>query len=248
MGQLMNIVGPLLLLGGAIFVVSKRCELLGLCGETGGSSGDTAAATDDAGVTSGGVDETASNLNEQGNWAGGSSKGCCVCEMQGDRVKCQRHGGAWFNPPAGEGGSNDQSVELSLAECNKGCGTTGSDKRTSNQQDVQEVKCPAGQVSTGGRCVTPSSNRTKGGGSSSSGSRLSPRTTTTTRSTSPRTGNLGEKGTVYVKPTPKAIGSASYLNRNPSYKPGGGSYYVTRSYFVDPYYVRPFTLYHRIAN
>jgi hypothetical protein len=248
MGQLMNIVGPLLLLGGAIFVVAKRCELLGLCGETAPDSGTT---TDDSGVTSGGVDETASNLDEQGNWAGGSTKGCCVCEMQGDRVKCSKHGGAWYNPPAGPDGSNDQSVELSLKECNKTCGSSSTSLTDREKGEVGTVRCPSGQSSVNGRCVSSSSLSKGGGSSSSGGSKQSPKP-------APKKSSVTGSGQP-IKPKP-GTGYADYFNANPKgYKPGGGTYYTYypypqqrpryyRSYFVDPYYVRPFNLYHRIAN
>ena len=121
MGQLMNIVGPLLLLGGVIFVAAKRCELLGLCGETSPDSGDL----DTTNMTG---DEILDEVNAgnitpvPGGVKTGGTKGCCTCEMQGDRVKCHRGDSQWFNPPAGPDGSNDQSIELSLKECNKGCG------------------------------------------------------------------------------------------------------------------------------
>lgn len=233
MGQLMNIVGPLLLLGGAIFVVAKRCELLGLCGDTAPDSGDT-GTTDDSGVTSGGVDETASNLDSQGNWAGGSSsKGCCVCEMQGDRVKCQRHGGAWFNPPAGPDGSNDQSVELSLKECNKGCGSNITSPTDREKNEVQGVRCASGYSSVNGKCVKLGSNRTKGGAvGTSSSSRISP--------AKPRSSGSSGGGGAGAGAGVRA-GASFY-----AYYPYPRRYY--RSYFVDPNYVRPFNLYHRIAN
>jgi hypothetical protein len=234
MGQLMGIVGPLLLLGGAIFVFSKRCELLGLCGEVGGSSGTTSTEP-----TSGGTDETASNLDENGNFDTSSGAGCCVCEMQGDRVKCQKHGGEWYNPPAGPDGSNDQSVELSLKECNKTCGSNSTSPTDREKTEQKGVVCPSGQASVNGKCVS-TSGRSKGGSSgSSSGSRMSPRTST------PKSSVTGSGQPIRPKGAAK-----TYFDANPrGYKPGGGSYYVrARSYFVDPYYVRPFTLYHRIAN
>ena len=230
MGQLMGIVGPLLLLGGAIFVAAKRCELLGICGETDGSSGifgeaSAAEETVPAEGETGGVDETASNLNEQGNWAGGSSKGCCVCQMQGDKVKCQRHGGAWFNPPAGSGGSNDQSIELSLQECNKDCGTSATPNRSEREKtEVKSVRCPSGYASVNGRCVRTSSSGSKGGGG---GTVKSP------------TSGACPKGQVRNKLTGKC---------NTPITPATARYTYYRSYFADPYNPRPFRLFHRIAN
>lgn len=241
----MNIVGPLLLLGGAIFVVSKRCELLGLCGETGGSSGIFGEAS--AEPTSGGVDETASNLNEQGNFNKNSGAGCCVCEMQGDRVKCQRHGGAWFNPPAGSGGSNDQSVELSLEECNKGCGSNASSPTDREKTEVGSVRCPTGYNSVNGKCqkITQASSGT---------GKATGQNANTAKKSTPKSSVTGSGQQIKPKP---GTSTANYFNANPKgYKPGGGTYYtyypirrpVYRSYFVDPNYVRPFNLFHRIAN
>jgi hypothetical protein len=233
MGQLMGIVGPLLLLGGAIFVVAKRCELLGLCGETSPDSGTT--TTDDSGVTSGGVDETASNLDEQGNWAGGSSsKGCCTCQMQGDRVKCRKHGGAWFNPPAVNGVSNDQSVELSLEACNSTCGSSSTSPTDREKNEVQQVKCASGYSSVNGKCVKLGSNRSKGGAvGTSSSSRMSPKPASCP-SGQVRNKLTGKCNTVITPAT------ARYTYYPYPQQP--------RSYFVDPNYVRPFNLYHRIAN
>ena len=207
----MGIVGPLLLLGGAIYVFSKRCELLGVCGDTAADSGTT--TTTDASAEP--VAATPEEVGKAANPGMSQSRGCCECKMVGDRVKCQKNGdGNWFNPPAGEGGSNDQDIGLSLIECYKGCGSSSTTKSK-----------PTGNNSN------PSANK-------------------------PKTGNLGEKGTTYAKGgskgsvvKPKAgSGAAQYFNANPKgYKPGGGTYY-TRSFFVDPNYVRPFNLYHRIAN
>lgn len=242
----MGIVGPLLLLGGAVFVVAKRCELLGMCGDSEPDSGTISGEE----VTSGGVDETTSNLDEQGNWAGGSSKGCCVCEMQGDRVKCQKHGGAWYNPPAMNGVSNDQSVELSLQACNATCGSSSTSLTDREKNEVKGVKCASGYSSVNGKCVKLGANRSKGGSAAGTGSRMSPKPSSTPRTPArrPSTGNLGESGTRYVQQPVRATGSASYLNKGSGYKPGGGTYYTYRSYFVDPYNPRPFRLYHRIAN
>lgn len=226
----MGIVGPILLLGGAIYVFSKRCELLGLCGDIGGSSGDTSSGTDVAGNT----DESASNLDANGNFDTSSGASCCHCEMQGDRVKCQKHGGAWYNPPALNGVSNDQSVELSLAACNATCGSNSTSQTDRDKNAVKGVKCAAGYSSVNGKCVKLGPNRTKGG-APSGGSRLSPK---------PAAKSTPQK----ITPKPGS-GYDTYFKANPKgYKPGGGTYYTARSYFVDPYYVRPFTLYHRIAN
>jgi hypothetical protein len=117
-----------LLVGGAYVLISseRRCEFLGLCGQdtttetTGG--GEEAAATAPAPVP---VTLPPPTLT-------GASKGCCKCEMQGSSVKCIKNNtGAWFNPPPGTGGSNDQDVQLSLDECNKGCGSSSSSSSSS---------------------------------------------------------------------------------------------------------------------
>ena len=238
----MDIVGPLLLLGGAIFVVSKRCELLGLCGETGDIVPEASAEE-----VPGNVDESASNRDENGNWAGGN-KSCCECAMQGDRVKCRRHGGEWFNPPAGPGGSNDQSVELSLEECNKGCGTTGTDPRIQERDEQKGVVCPAGYNSVNGKCVrssntTSNANRDiRQGSSSGSGKATGRGNNTPSRRTPARRPSTGIGAGVSAGARIPARRTARYTV---------ASYYTpppVRSYFVDPNYIRPFTVYHRIAN
>src|SRR5690349_4729521 len=120
MGQLMGIVGPLLLLGGAIYVFSKRCELLGVCGDT---------AADSSVVPEASAEPVAETTTPAATDGGTKTNGCCTCSDQGGTVKCHTGDGNWFNPKAGEGGSNDHSVELSLQECNKQCGSKSSSSK-----------------------------------------------------------------------------------------------------------------------
>ena len=170
--------------------------------------------------------------------------------MQGDRVKCRRHGGAWFNPPAGAGGSNDQSVELSLEECNKGCGTNATSPTDRERDEQKSVICPSGYTSVNGKCqktTTASSGTGKGSGGNSrssssrnTGSSSSRRPNSSSR-TPARRPSTGSRAGVSAGASIPARRAARYTLT---------SYYTppVRSYFVDPYYVRPFTLYHRIAN
>jgi hypothetical protein len=227
MGQLMNIVGPLLLLGGAIFVVAKRCELLGMCGETTPDSGTASEA-----VTEEVIDNPDAAANaDSGTLAGASGKtGCCECKMVGDRVKCQRHGqGEWFNPPAGEGGSNDLSVGLSLQECNKGCGSASTSKSSSGSGSTTG----AGARASGSASI-PKKPRLNASGSVGSGAGAGGTRSSSSSSSKPRTSTGGGA---------RVNAGASFYAYYPYPRP---RYY--RSYFVDPNYVRPFNLYHRIAN
>lgn len=213
----MNIVGPLLLLGGAVFVIAKRCELLGMCGETPADSGDISAEEVPAEEST-----TTSPVSDTPPSGNAKKSGCCVCQMQGDRVKCHRGDAQWFNPPAGEGGSNDQSVELSLQECNKGCG---------------------------GSSINKGSGSTTGAGARASGSASIPKKPRLSASGSVGSG-AGAGGTrkssSSSKTTTKRPPGGAVVNAGASfygyYKP------VYRSYFVDPYNPRPFRLFHRIAN
>ena len=220
----MNIVGPLLLLGGAIFVVSKRCELLGICGDVFADSGDT--SIDDF-VTDDSSSDDSSSSDSSGTGASGTTdvkrSGCCTCGMQGDRVKCHRGDGAWFNPPAGSGGSNDQDVDLSLEECKKGCsGSSSSSSGSSSSKSSTGARANVrGNASVSTPRLQASGNARAGAGAG--GSRTPSRSSTTTKRPS-----SARPGGAVVK--------------------AGASFYGYRSYFVDPYYVRPFTLYHRIAN
>jgi hypothetical protein len=222
MGQLMGIVGPILLLGGAIYVFSKRCELLGICGSTPADSGvipEASAATEEV--------VTDTNTPVTPDTTSASKAGCCECGMQGDRVKCRQNGGAWFNPPAGEGGSNDQSVALSLQECLKSCsGGSGTGSSSSSKNSTTAKTGSQGNPGSTTKGVQNKNNSVTG-----SGQKINPPAKTSSGAPNPY---------------------KSYVNANPKgYKPGGGTYYTTqqrRSYFVDPNYVRPFTLYHRIGN
>ena len=234
MSGILNTLLTVGLLVGAVIAFQHRCDWFQFCGQDLFAPASAAEAVPVDEVipeegTTGGTDETSSNLNSQGNWAGGSSKGCCVCQMQGDRVKCQRHGGQWFNPPAGSGGSNDQSIELSLEECNKGCGSTGTSPTDREKNEVKAVKCAAGYSSVNGKCVKLGANRTKGGGDSGGGggSRMSPRPATTTR-----TSSTPQK----ISPKP-GTSTPRYFNANPKgYKPGGGTYYASQTFYA----IRPF--------
>ena len=222
MGQLMGIVGPLLLLGGAIFVVSKRCELLGMCGDTGGDSGIVPEAAAEE------VPTTTESADTSPAGASGTTDvkrtGCCTCGMQGDRVKCHRGDGVWFNPPAGSGGSNDQSVELSLAECNKGCGSSSTSGSKSASTGARAGVRSGASIPKKPR-LSASGNVGSGAGAGGNRSTSRPRTSSS---------NTGKR------PTMARPGGAVVKT--------GVSFYGYRSYFVDPYYIRPFTLYHRIAN
>jgi hypothetical protein len=216
----MNIVGPLLLLGGAIFIVSKRCELLGLCGETGGDVTPEAAAEETP------TEETVSPVSDTSPSGNAKKSGCCTCQMQGDRVKCHRGDAQWFNPPAGSGGSNDQSVELSLEECNKGCGGSSINKG-------QGSTTGAGARASGSASI-PKKPRLSASGSVGSGAGAGG-TRRTSSSSKPRSSGSGS-----------SLGGGARVNAGASFY----AYYPRRmrSYFVDPYYVRPFNLCHRIAN
>jgi hypothetical protein len=228
MGQLMNIVGPLLLLGGAIFVVSKRCELLGLCGETGGDSGvfPEASATEEVPTE----EETTSPVSDTPPSGNAKKSGCCTCQMQGDRVKCHRGDAQWFNPPAGPDGSNDQSVELSLKECNKGCGGSSINKG-------QGSTTGAGARASGSASI-PSKPRLNASGSVGSGAGAGgTRRTSSSSSSKPRSSGSSSLGG-----GARVNAGASFYAYYPYPRP------MYRSYFVDPNYVRPFNLYHRIAN
>lgn len=227
MGQLMNIVGPLLLLGGVIFVAAKRCELLGLCGETSPDSGDL----DTTNMTG---DEILDEVNAgnitpvPGGVKTGGTKGCCTCEMQGDRVKCHRGDSQWFNPPAGPDGSNDQSIELSLKECNKGCGGSSINKGSG-------TTAGAGARASGSASIPKkprlSASGSVGSGAGAGGSR---------KSSSSRSSSSSKPKTSSARPGGAVVNAgASFYGY---YKP------VYRSYFVDPYNPRPFRLFHRIAN
>jgi hypothetical protein len=221
----MNIVGPLLLLGGAIFVVAKRCELLGLCGETGGDSGilDTSEMTGDEILDQ--VD--AGNITPvPGGKLTGGKKGCCTCEARGEggKIHCHRGDNNWFNPPAGSGGSNDFDMNLALAACNEGCGGSSSKSSSGSTTGAK-----AGVSSGASIPKKPKLNASGsvGSGAGAGGSRSS------SSSSKPRTSSGGS-----------SLGGGARVN-------AGASFYTyprVRSYFVDPNYVRPFNLYHRIAN
>ena len=224
MGQLMNIVGPLLLLGGVIFVAAKRCELLGLCGETEGDSG----VFPEAEATTETTEESPSPVSDTPASGNAKKSGCCTCQMQGDRVKCHRGDAQWFNPPAGEGGSNDQSVELSLKECNKGCGGSSINKG-------QGATTGAGARASGSASIPKkprlSASGSVGSGAGAGGSR---------KSSSSRSSSSSKPKTSSARPGGAVVNAgASFYGY---YKP------VYRSYFVDPYNPRPFRLFHRIAN
>jgi len=125
-GLLTTLIMVGVLVGGAYVMISpeRRCEYLGLCGQEA-----VAAAP---------VEEAVAETPDEPSQTGGS-KGCCQCEMKGDRVKCLRNNtGDWFNPPAGEGGSNDSDVNLSLVECNKGCGGTNVDPKANSDNDKND--------------------------------------------------------------------------------------------------------------
>jgi hypothetical protein len=219
MGQLMNIVGPLLLLGGAIFVAAKRCELLGLCGETPADSGDISGiATEDIPENMTAEEAT----DGVGKLTGGKS-GCCTCEARGEggKIHCHRGDNNWFNPPAGEGGSNDLNMSLSLIECNKGCGSASTSKSSSGSGSTTGAGARASGSASIPKKPRLSASGSVGSGAGAGGSRSS--------SSKPRTTMGGGAGV--------SAGASFY------------AYYPrVRSYFVDPYYIRPFNLYHRIAN
>lgn len=222
----MNIVGPLLLLGGAVFVVAKRCELLGMCGETTPDSGSTEEiSAEETPVT----EESPSPVSDTPASGNAKKSGCCVCQMQGDRVKCHRGDAQWFNPPAGEGGSNDQSVELSLKECNKGCGGSSINKG-------QGATTGAGARASGSASIPKkprlSASGSVGSGAGAGGSRSSSSSSRSSSSSKPKTSSARPGGAVVN------AGASFYGYYRPVY----------RSYFVDPYNPRPFRLYHRIAN
>lgn len=219
-----SIINALLVVGGLLGVVivfQNRCSWLGLCGDSlfPSASATTPTTTTTPVVTSGGVDETASNLDANGNWNGNTSAGCCVCEMQGDRIKCQRHGnGVWFNPPAGEDGSNDQSVELSLKECNKGCGSNITSETDRDKGKIEAVVCPSGYASVNGKCQKISGK----GGNTSGGSKSSP-------APAPKKSSVTGSGQK-IKPQ-TGSGYDTYFNANPGgYKPGGGTYFAHAYY------------------
>ena len=213
-----GILNTLLTVGVLVFGVvafQHRCDWFQFCGDLGpapAAAAEVPVVVDEAGsVVAAGSDETASNLDENGNFDRSSGAGCCVCAMQGDRVKCQKHGGAWYNPPALNGQSNDQSVELSLQACNATCGSSSTSPADREKTEVKGVKCPSGYSSVNGKCVKLGANRSKGGGIG--GSKMSPKPA--------------------PKPTPQKItpkkgsGYDTYFKANrKGYKPGGGSYYA----------------------
>lgn len=211
MSGILNALLTIGVLVGGVILFQHRCDWLQFCGPIGGIPAAAAETVEVAGEeVPVATEETVTNA------ATSQSGGCCKCEMQGDRVKCMRNNdGIWFNPPAGAGGSNDQSVELSLQECNTACNVSGTPNASEREAtETKTVVCPAGQGSVNGKCQVVSGKGGTGGGSKSS-PKPAPK-----QSNTPKTGNLGEKGTVYVAPKPKATGSASYLNKGGTYKPG----------------------------
>lgn len=149
-----SIINALLLVGGlgfAVIAFQNRCTWFGLCGD--GLFGSANAAPVGDIVTN--VYDSEGNLNPAedgvfGNDAVSGSSGCCTCEMQGEKVKCHRGDGEWFNPPAGEGGSNDTDVGLSLQECNKGCNGSNSNttSKSSSSPKIQSHGSPQGTTTT----------------------------------------------------------------------------------------------------
>lgn len=218
----MNIVGPLLLLGGAIFVAAKRCELLGLCGETTPDSGSTEEIS---------AEEIPENMTAEeatdgvGKLTGGKS-GCCTCEARGEggKIHCHTGDGNWFNPAAGSGGSNDFNMSLSLIECNKTCGGSSSSK-SSSSGSTTGAKAGVSSGASIPKKPRLSASGSVGSGAGAGGTRKSSSSskTTTKRPPGGAVVNAGASFYGYYKP-------------------------VYRSYFADPYNPRPFRLFHRIAN
>lgn len=222
MGKLMDIVVPVLLLGGAVYVFSKRCELLGICGELG--SDVINASTEDTKL----VTEDGTEVNDENQQSGATGSEatykCCHCKMVGDRVKCEKNGdGNWINPPAGDSGSNDQDLTASANECSKGCGKVSA----SGSAKIGSGAKSSGSGSSGGS--------SGGGGSSSSGTR------------SPKPASTPRQGASAAAKGSTSVGKLS-VSGSARIGAGAGARYTQRSYFVDPNYVRPFNLYHRIAN
>lgn len=203
-----SIINGLLVVGlliGGVVVFQNRCSILGLCGDLFGS-----AAAQTATPATGSTGETVNNYyNADGTVNGQAanpgltmSTKCCECKMVGDRVKCQKNGdGNWFNPPAGPDGSNDQSVDLSLLECQKTCGGT-------------TTTTPKTTMPSNGSKESSQQNKPKTGNLGDKG---------TTYAKGGSTGSV-------VKPKPNT-GAADYFNANPKgYKPGGGTYFAHAYY------------------
>lgn len=179
MSAVINILLVVGVVGIAIIGFQNRCEWFQLCNDGLGLGSASAAPTGD--TTNNYYNDDGTVNGEVANPGISQSRGCCECKMVGDRVKCQKNGdGNWFNPPAGEGGSNDQDIGLSLIECYKTC---------------------SGSTTTATKSSSSGSSKMPSNGSKESSVQ-----------NKPKTGNLGDKGTKYVKPTVKATGSASYLN------------------------------------
>ncbi len=184
-----------LMVGGAYVLISpeRRCEFLGLCGQEAAAVVAETPATETAVVA-----ETPDTT--------GDSKGCCECKMQGSTVKCLRNNtGSWFNPPPGTGGSNDQDVQLSLDECNKGCGDpTGTGLADPSKPATKQTKVATGSAGNPGSTTKGVQN--KNNSVTGSGQKINPPAKTSTGAANPY---------------------KSYVNANPKgYKPGGGTYYA----------------------
>jgi hypothetical protein len=207
-----SIINALLVVGllfGGVVLFQNRCSILGLCGEGLFGTASAAPAATGETVINNYLNDPESTENT-GTQTGGKS-GCCTCEMQGDRVKCHRGDNAWFNPPAGPDGSNDQDVNLSLKECNKGCG--GNTIPNNGTEDDSKPATQQKKVATGS-AGNPGSDtkgvQNKNNSVTGSGQKINP----------PKTTSTG-------KPNPYA----SYVNANPGgYKPGGGTYFA-QAYF-----------------
>lgn len=192
------------LLGVAFIGFQNRCTWFGLCGNLFGSASATPAPVDTGAVTNNYYNDDGTVNGPAVNPGLTMSGNCCECKMVGDRVKCQKNGdGNWFNPPAGPDGSNDQSVDLSLLECRKTCGTTTT-------------------------TTTPAKSTMPSNGSAESSKQNKPKTGNLgDKGTTYAKG--GSSGSV-VKPK-AGTGAADYFNANPGgYKPGGGTYFA-QSYY-----------------
>lgn len=204
-----SIINALLVVGGLLGVVivfQNRCSWLQLCGDSLFPSASATPATTTTPTTT-----TNNYYNEDGTVNGQavspdmtSSRGCCECKMMGDRVKCQKNGdGNWFNPPAGPDGSNDQSIDLSLLECYKTCGSSSSSSSSSKSS-----------MPSNGSKESSKQNKPSTGN-------LGDKGTTYAKG--------GSSGSV-VKPK-AGTGAADYFNANPKgYKPGGGTYFAHAYY------------------
>lgn len=218
-----------LIIGGAVVLINpdNRCNYLGLCGQTAAAEPvlETTTGTIEAPV----AEDTSSGDSGPGDGTR-KSRGCCVCEMQGDRVKCQKSGtGVWFNPPAGSGGSNDKDLDLSLDECNKG-GCSGNTSTGSGIKATGSVKAGAGAGGNKSSSGGGSSGGGGGGGSKSTGGAGS--------GSGVKTGASVKRGSTSSRPRSSGAGSGAGVRTGVSLytMSNDGHYYqMPQSYYTGIY-------------